>query len=99
MFDLMILGPDLALVCKWLGVAGFVVYMASFAALQFDLIDGHGLIYPLCNVAAAALVLVSLTAEWNLASALIQVSWITIGTIGVTLRLRRARQTRRPLGG
>ncbi len=94
MFDLISLGLDLSLVCKWLGVAGFILYMASFAALQLEMIDGHGLIYPLSNVLAASLVLVSLTAEWNLASALIQVSWITIGTIGVAVRLRRSRPAR-----
>ncbi|KNG92521.1 CBU_0592 family membrane protein [Pseudaestuariivita atlantica] len=91
MFNEYLYGLDVVLLCKAAGVAGFLLYMASFAALQLELIEGQGLMYPLSNVLAASLVLVSLAAEWNLASAMIQVSWITIGTVGAVLRLRRPR--------
>ena len=48
---------------------------------------------------AAALVAISLLAEFNLASALIQGSWIVIGTTGLALRVRKAwPRTRRTLG-
>ncbi|MEL6642215.1 MAG: hypothetical protein AAFP98_13060 [Pseudomonadota bacterium] len=82
--------------CRVAGLFGFAFYMASFAALQFKIIDGHGLTYSLLNVLAASLVLVSLTAEFNLASALIQVSWIIIGCAGVLLRVRQVRRTALP---
>lgn len=73
------------------GLLGFFFYMASFAALQFRMIDGQGLMYSSMNVLAAFLVLVSLIGEFNLASALIQISWIVIGLTGIMLRLRRRR--------
>lgn len=73
------------------GLFGFFFYMASFAALQLKLLDGQGLTYSLLNVLAASLVLVSLVAEFNLASALIQVSWIVIGFVGICLRLKPTR--------
>lgn len=73
------------------GVIGFVFYMASFAALQFEIIDGHGLTYSFLNVLAASLVLVSLMVDFNLASALTQISWITIGCAGLVMRAMRRR--------
>lgn len=78
--------------CRVAGLVGFTFYMASFAALQFKIIDGHGLTYPLLNVLAAFLVLISLAAEFNLASTLTQVSWIIIGCAGIILRLRKTCQ-------
>lgn len=73
------------------GLFGFFFYMASFAALQFRILDGQGMTYSFLNVLAASLVLVSLIAEFNLASALIQVSWIVIGLAGILLRIKRTR--------
>lgn len=75
------------------GLLGFFFYMASFAALQFRMLDGQGLAYPFLNVLAASLVLISLAGEFNLASALIQVSWITIGLSGIAIQLHRARRS------
>lgn len=65
------------------GVLGFFAYMGSFALLQARLIDGNGPVYALMNVIAASLVLISLADAFNLASLLIQVSWIIIGLAGI----------------
>lgn len=84
---------------QMIGVAGFVVYLASFAALQAKFLDGNGSLYAILNVLAASLVLVSLMDAFNLASALIQVSWIAIGVSGLALRAYkgyRARHTQFP---
>lgn len=59
--------------------------------LQLGLVDGNGIRYSIAKVIAAALVLVSLTDEFNLASALIQVIWIVIGVSGLALRALRCR--------
>lgn len=79
---------DTAGMFRTLGVFGFLLYIGSFAALQLRVIDGNSMLYTLLNLGAAALVLVSLIHEFNLASALIQTSWIVIGLVGVVLRLR-----------
>lgn len=80
-----------------IGLIGFFVYIAGFGALQTKLLDGNGAAYSLINIYAAALVLISLSEDFNLASALIQVSWILIGLIGITLRWRSlVRARRRP---
>ena len=72
------------------GVLGFVVYLSAFGSVQLGLLDGNSVSYSLANVLAAALVAVSLITEFNLASALIQGSWIIIGLAGFALRTRRA---------
>lgn len=95
MFTDFIFQIDLAQVCRSVGVLGFMLYMASFAALQLEWIDGYGLTYSFANVLAASLVLISLSADFNLASALIQISWIAIGTVGISIRLIERRKARR----
>ncbi len=70
------------------GVLGFLLYIAGFAALQTGHLDGNGLAYTLCSVSAATCVLISLAGAFNLASLLIQVSWICIGIFGIWRRFR-----------
>ncbi|MEO0634537.1 MAG: cyclic nucleotide-binding domain-containing protein [Pseudomonadota bacterium] len=65
------------------GFAGVAFYLGAYGALQFGLVRGNGYPYALLNLAAAALVLVSLFASWNLFSAIIQISWISLSIIGM----------------
>jgi len=74
---------------QFTGLLGFLVYISSFACVQMGWMDGNSATYSLCNVLAASLVAISLFAEFNLASALIQGSWILVGLIGVLKRLNR----------
>lgn len=69
------------------GVIGFFIYIASFTAVQIGVLSGDSVKYSLANVMAASLVLISLTTEFNLASALIQISFITIGLFGIVKRM------------
>lgn len=69
------------------GVLGFIIYLLAFGKVQFGQMDGNSVTYSLCNVVAASLVAVSLIAEFNLSSALIQGSWIVIGLVGLSKRL------------
>ena len=70
-----------------IGLLGFLAYMSAFGLVQIGRMDGNGVVYTLCNVLAASLVAVSLVAEFNLSSALIQGSWILIGLFGLAKRL------------
>ena len=72
------------------GLLGFLTYLGAFASVQFGLLDGNSTTYSLANIVAAALVAVSLAANFNLASALIQGSWIMIGLAGLGLRAWKA---------
>lgn len=71
------------------GLLGFAAYLGGFGALQFGLLDGNGKPFAWINVLAASFVLISLYDAFNLASVLIQVSWIIIGYIGIVRRSGR----------
>ncbi len=80
------------------GILGFLTYLGAFGSVQFGVLVGNSTTYSLANVLAASLVAVSLAAEFNLASALIQGSWIVIGLAGLALRAWKAwPRTRRVL--
>lgn len=78
-----------------IGVAGFILYMLAYAMLQTGKITGHGYPYTLLNLIAASLVLTSLICQFNLASFLIQVSWITISVYGLMRRRNENLRNRR----
>ena len=70
-----------------IGVAGFVIYIAGFSLVQAGHLCGNGMVYALSNVVAAMLVLISLINAFNIASFLIQISFITTGLFGVIRKL------------
>jgi hypothetical protein len=65
------------------GMAGVAFYLGSYAALQLGIVNGQGYTYAILNTIAASLVLISLASAFNLSSAIIQVSWIILGIIGI----------------
>jgi CRP-like cAMP-binding protein len=65
------------------GIAGTILFLLSYAALQTGLIRGQGYLYASLNILAAALVLVSLWKTFNLSAAILQVCWILISLVGI----------------
>lgn len=76
------------------GLIGVAFYLGAYAALQSGLLSGAGYAYTVLNLVGAALVLVSLLAEWSLSSAIIQVSWIVISLVGLVRLYIRHRRLR-----
>ncbi len=74
-----------------IGLLGVGFYVFSYGALQFGKIDGNSLRYCALNGLAASLVLISLLNDFNLASAIIQIVWITVSLCGL-LRYRSSNQ-------
>lgn len=66
-----------------IGLLGVAFYVASYSALQFGKLDGNSINYCILNGTAATLVLVSLCKDFNLASAIIQIVWITVSICGL----------------
>jgi len=81
-----------AQILNLIGVAGFLFYMLSYSLLQLGKISGDSFTYTVLNMLAATLVLVSLLHQFNLASALIQISWIAISVVGLIRLLTNSRQ-------
>lgn len=68
---------------RLVGITGFVAYFLSYLLLQTGRITGEGIHYTVLNLLASSLVLISLMHEFNLASAMIQISWILISIMGL----------------
>ena len=66
------------------GLLGVLIYIGSYFVLQLGWVRGQGYLYPAMNIAAAICVLISLTANFNLASATIQITFILISIVGMT---------------
>lgn len=78
------LGDGVIDIYQLAGFAGVGFYVGAYGLLQLGLLKGSGYPYALMNLAAASLVLVSLFTAWNLFSAIIQISWITLSVVGIT---------------
>lgn len=65
------------------GYGGVAFYLSSYGLLQLGVLKGNSYTYAALNALAAALVLVSLFRNWNMFSAIIQISWITLSIIGI----------------
>jgi len=70
------------------GVLGFALYVMNYTLLTCRLLNAEDKLFFVLKGAAAALVLAGLWVSFNLASALIQVFWISISIIGIIIRLR-----------
>lgn len=77
-----------------IGLIGVAFYVTAYAALQAGFIRGTGYAYTIMNLIAAALVLVSLTNNFNLSSAIIQMTWIAISLFGMARRFILHHSTR-----
>ena len=78
-----------------LGLFGFFTYVTSYTCLSFRILSSESISYFALNTTAATLVMISLTRDFNLASALIQGFWIVLGVAAIGLRLHRAHKARR----
>lgn len=74
---------------EMIGVVGFCLYVLTYGLLTVRLLCGHSFTYLGLNLLAATCVLISLTVSFNLASALIQIFWITMSLLGIALNARR----------
>ena len=72
-----------------IGIAGFCLYVLTYALLTFRFVSGHSVLYFALNLTAASCVLIGLSNSFNFPSAMIQIFWISMPLIGITLQLRR----------
>ena len=76
-----------------IGVAGFGFYVMNYTLLTFNKLQSKHLTFFVINWLAASMVLIGLMSSFNLASALIQIFWIIISTVGIAIRLRNGQAT------
>jgi len=76
-------GISTAHVLEAAGLLGVILYVGAYAALQTGLLRSNGYTYAAANLAAAALVLLSLTTDFNLSAAISQIIWIVLSVFGL----------------
>ncbi len=72
-----------------IGVFGFGLYVLNYTLLTTRIIGGSSVQFFALNLTAALCVLIGLTINFNLASALIQVFWVCMSLIGIALNTFR----------
>ncbi len=75
------------LVIEMIGVSGFVLYVTNYALLTFRVLNTYHIAYFVINLCAASLVLIGLSASFNLAAAMIQFFWIAMSILAIAMRL------------
>jgi len=71
-----------------MGNLGVLLIVGSYFQLQINRISSSSPVYSLVNASGAALVLVSLSYDFNLSAALVESFWLLISLMGLFLRIR-----------
>ena len=72
-----------------IGVCGFLLYVVNYTLITTGLVSSDSVHYFCINFLAAAFVLIGLSSDFNLASALIQSFFIVMSVLGIAIRLFR----------
>lgn len=75
------------------GIVGVGFVLISYLLLQLDRIEPKSVSYSLLNLAGAILILISLYVTFNLASFIIEISWLLISGYGLIKALRLRAKT------
>ncbi len=92
-------------VSETIGLGGALLYSASYLLAAYDRLPSQSPLYYASKLIAASMVLISLSQNFNLASAVIQVFFITVSMIGiyrhidVQRRMRAYRRSQHAPGG
>ncbi|HWT09332.1 MAG TPA: hypothetical protein VN329_09210 [Roseomonas sp.] len=76
------------------GTTGTLLVVLAYLGTQLRAIDAAGIAFPAVNLLGSLLITVSLTINFNLASALMEAFWIAISLFGIgrwLIERRRAR--------
>lgn len=76
-----------------IGLAGTALVVGAFFLLQLERLNPKALAYNLMNLSGAILLLISLCINFNLASFVIELFWISASLVGIVKYLRRNHTT------
>lgn len=69
--------PDL------IGILGVIVIIFAYVLLQLEKIDAKDLIFSILNTLGAFLIIISLLYDWNLASFIMELTWMIVSLYGI----------------
>ena len=74
-----------------IGNLGVALVILAYLGLQLERLDARGLVYSAANAIGAAMILVSLSRDFNLSAVVIEVFWVGISLLGLWRWQRRRR--------
>lgn len=77
------------------GVLGALINLVAYGLMTTGRVRAQEMRYQLMNIVGTTGILLSLLAQWNLPSFLLNLAWLAIGVVAV-LRIMRARKTMAP---
>lgn len=75
---------DTGIVYTSAGLLGVILYMCAYLGLQTGQLRGGTVLHTSMNLVASALVLLSLSQDFNLSAAIIQIIWLAISIFGLS---------------
>ena len=73
-------------ICRAVGLLGAAIFVIAYFANQARWLSSEDWRFPAANLVGALLILVSLFAEWNLPSVVIEAFWAAISVYGLVNR-------------
>ena len=74
---------SISIIADIIGMLGTFLVVLAFFLLQLEKFDPKGIQYNLCNLVGAILLLISLCINFNLASFVIEIFWISASLVGI----------------
>jgi hypothetical protein len=71
------------------GLIGAALVLSAYFANQRGWLASHDWRFPLANLIGSGLILVSLSEDWNLPSAVIEAAWAAVSIMGLARSIRR----------
>jgi len=65
-----------------IGISGVLIIVVAYILMQIDRMDPKGFMFSLLNTIGAIFILVSLLYDWNLASFVMEVIWLSLSLYG-----------------
>lgn len=78
-------------IAQAIGVMGFCLYVTAYTLLTLRLLPSTSIRYFQINLTASVCVLIGLSVSFNLAAALIQLFWVAMSLIGISMQMFRPR--------
>ncbi len=75
-----------------IGIAGVIINLIAYGMVTSGRMKASEARYQIINILGTSGILISLTAQWNLASFVTNVAWLLIGVAGL-VRIYRLRRT------
>lgn len=76
----------------FIGIVGVLITILAYMLLQLEKIEAKDLIFSVLNTLGALLIIVSLLYDWNLASFIMESTWMMLSLYGILKYYKTAKR-------